>query len=471
MRYLIFIVISLGLLLSSISGTSVAVAFPSIIDSFGTNLITAGWVISIYQIALTIMMPLMGKLSDIIGRKTTFILCVVMFIVGSFLSAIAPSIGVLIAARFIQAIGGGGFMPSATGIISEEFPESRQKAIGLFSSIFPIGQLLGPNIGGWLISKFSWRSVFWINIPFGIVVLMLSIFLLRKDNKVGGKIDFKGATYLSVFLSALLAGLSVIGSSINATSITIASLLIIGSGIFFVLFVKEEKSSSEPILDFEVLKSPPFAAANIFNFIYGMGIIGVMSLIPTFAVTVYDMNVFESGFILTPRSIAMIVTSFLVSLYLDKWGYRWPMIFGTVVTTISLILLGIEPHNLELFGFSIGNMSIMLTIMAIAGLGVGASAPASNNACIELMPERVATITGVRGMFRQSGGAISMTIATIVLHQFTNLASGFKVIFIALAILTVLSIPVIFIMPSSSKPTRMASKIDLNEACEMKSNY
>ncbi|HRT68180.1 MAG TPA: MFS transporter, partial [Bacteroidota bacterium] len=125
MRYLIFIVISLGLLLSSISGTSVAVAFPSIIDGFGTSLITAGWVISIYQIALTIMMPLMGKLSDIIGRKVTFILCVLMFIIGSFLSAIAPSIGILIIARFIQAIGGGGFMLSATGIISEEFPESR----------------------------------------------------------------------------------------------------------------------------------------------------------------------------------------------------------------------------------------------------------------------------------------------------------------------------------------------------------
>ncbi|HRS01644.1 MAG TPA: MFS transporter, partial [Bacteroidota bacterium] len=120
MRYLIFIVISLGLLLSSISGTSVAVAFPSIIDGFGTSLITAGWVISIYQIALTIMMPLMGKLSDIIGRKVTFILCVLLFIIGSFLSAIAPSIGILIIARFIQAIGGGGFMPSATGIISEE---------------------------------------------------------------------------------------------------------------------------------------------------------------------------------------------------------------------------------------------------------------------------------------------------------------------------------------------------------------
>jgi len=471
MRYLIFIVISLGLLLSSISGTSVAVAFPSIIDGFGTSLITAGWVISIYQIALTIMMPLMGKLSDIIGRKVTFILCVLLFIIGSFLSAIAPSIGILIIARFIQAIGGGGFMPSATGIISEEFPESRQRAIGLFSSIFPIGQLLGPNIGGWLISKFSWRSVFWINIPFGLIVLILSIFLLRKDNKVGGKIDFKGATYLSVFLSSFLAGLSIIGNSINTTSITIASLLIIGSGIFFVLFVKEEKSSSEPILDFEVLKSPPFAAANIFNFIYGMGIIGIMSLIPTFAVAVYDMNVFEGGFILTPRSIAMIVTSFLVSLYLDKWGYRWPMIFGTVVTTISLILLGIEPHNLELFGFSIGNMGIMLTIMAIAGLGVGASAPASNNACIELMPDRVATITGVRGMFRQSGGAISMTIATIVLHQFTNIGTGFKAIFIALAILTMLSIPVIFVMPSSSRPKRVSSKIDLNEACDVKSNY
>lgn len=463
MRYVVFIIISLGLLLSSISGTSVAVAFPSIIGSFKTSLITAGWVLSIYQIALTIMMPIMGKLSDIIGRKTTFLLCLVMFIIGSFLSAIAPSIGVLIGARFIQAIGGGGFMPSATGIISEEFPDSRQKAIGMFSSIFPIGQILGPNLGGWLIAKFDWRSVFWVNIPLGFIVLILSFFLLRKDGKEGGKIDYKGAIYLAVFLSSFLAGLSVIGNTINTLSITIASLLIIMSVIFFILFIKEEKSSSNPILDIEIIKNPPFAAANTFNFIYGMGIIGVMSLIPTFAMLVYDMNVFESGFILTPRSIAMILTSFLVSLYLDKWGYRVPMIFGTIVTAISLILLSIEPHNIEFLGLTIGNMGIMLIIMAISGLGVGASGPASNNACIELMPERVATITGVRGMFRQSGGAISMTITTIVLHQFANIGEGFRVIFIALALLTLLSIPVIFMMPSSSKPKIITAQIGIDK--------
>ena len=122
--------------------------------------------LSIYQIASTIVMPLVGKLSDIIGRKLTFILCLLMYILGSFLSAIAPTIEVLIIARFIQAIGGGGFMPSAVGIAAEEFPESRQKAIGLFSSIFPIGQILGPNLGGWLVSILGWKSVFWINIPF-----------------------------------------------------------------------------------------------------------------------------------------------------------------------------------------------------------------------------------------------------------------------------------------------------------------
>lgn len=462
MRYIVFIIVSLGLLLSSISGTSVAVAFPSIIGSFKTSVITAGWVLSIYQIALTIMMPIMGKLSDIIGRKTTFLLCVIMFIFGSFLSAIAPSIGVLIAARFIQAIGGGGFMPSATGIIAEEFPESRQKAIGLFSSIFPIGQILGPNLGGWLIAKFDWRSVFWVNIPLGLFVLILSFFLLRKDTKVGGKIDYKGAIYLSVFLSSFLAGLSIIGNSISSFSIISTIILISVSVVFFIAFLKEEKTSPDPILDFEILKSKPFAAANAFNFIYGMAIIGVMSLIPTFAMVVYDMNVFESGFILTPRSIAMILVSFIVSMYLDKWGYRWPMIFGTIITAASLFMLGIEPHNIELLGMTFGNMSIMLIIMTISGLGVGASGPASNNACIELMPDRVATITGVRGMFRQSGGAISMTLTTIVLHQFVNIGNGFKLVFIGLGILTLLSIPVIFLMPSSSKH-HFSPEMDVSE--------
>ena len=450
MRYIVFIIVSLGLLLSSISGTSVAVAFPSIIGSFKTSVITAGWVLSIYQIALTIMMPIMGKLSDIIGRKTTFLLCVIMFIFGSFLSAIAPSIGILILARFIQAIGGGGFMPSATGIIAEEFPESRQKAIGMFSSIFPIGQILGPNLGGWLIAKFDWRSVFWVNIPLGLFVLILSFFLLRKDTKVGGKIDYKGAIYLSVFLSSFLAGLSIIGNAINTLSIISTIILISVSVMSFIAFLKEERTSLDPILDFEILKSRPFAAANSFNFIYGMAIIGVMSLIPTFAMAVYDMNVFESGFILTPRSIAMILISFIVSMYLDKWGYRWPMIFGTIITAASLFMLGLEPHNIELLGMTFGNMGIMLIIMTISGLGVGASGPASNNACIELMPNRVATITGVRGMFRQSGGAISMTLTTIVLHQFVNIGDGFKFVFIALGILTLLSIPIIFMMPSSS---------------------
>ncbi len=471
MQYIIFITVSLGLLLSSISGTSVAVAFPAIIESFHTSLITAGWVFTIYQIASTIVMPLIGKLSDIIGRKLTFILCLLMYILGSFLSAIAPTIEVLIIARFIQAIGGGGFMPSAVGIVAEEFPESRQKAIGLFSSIFPIGQILGPNLGGWLVSTLGWRSVFWINIPFGLIVLITSIFMLRKDDKVGGKIDFKGAVYMTVFLSSLLASLSVIGNTINGVSIAIASSLLIICIIFFILFIKQEISSKEPILDLEILKSPPFVAANIYNFIYGMAIIGVMSLIPTFAMDVYNMNVFESGFVLTPRSIGMIVSSFVVSMYLEKWGYRWPMIFGSIVTAFSLILLAIEPHNVEILGMAFGGMGIMLIIMTISGVGVGASAPASNNACIELMPDRVSTITGIRGMFRGSGGAISMTIATIILHQFANIGLGFKIIFMSLAALTLLTIPVIFMMPSASKPREIITpEIGFQEAKGMNSS-
>lgn len=151
-KYLIFATVSLVLLLSSISSTAVAVAFPQITSSFSASLILAGWVLSIYQLAATAVMPIAGKASDAFGRKFTLMLCLSLFTLGSLLCTIAPNIELLIFSRFIQAIGGGGFFPSATGLVADEFPRSRQQSIGLLTSIFAIGQIIGPNLGGWMIT-------------------------------------------------------------------------------------------------------------------------------------------------------------------------------------------------------------------------------------------------------------------------------------------------------------------------------
>ncbi|MDP2855531.1 MAG: MFS transporter, partial [bacterium] len=201
-RYLIFAVVGLVLLLFSISGTAVAVAFPVITSSFDASLILAGWVLNAFQLTSTITMPLAGKVSDAIGRKSTFLLSLSLWTVGSLLCAIAPNIELLILFRFIQGLGGGGFLPSAAGIVADKFPRARQQALGLFTSIMPIGQMSGPLQGAWLTTAFAWRSIFGFYIPLGGIALVASALLLRTGQKETTDIELVGA---GVFAGSLFA--------------------------------------------------------------------------------------------------------------------------------------------------------------------------------------------------------------------------------------------------------------------------
>jgi len=446
-RYIIFIVVSLSLLLVSISGTSVSVAFPNITAEFGASLILAGWVLSVNQLAGTVIMPLAGKAGDIFGGKRTFLLSIAIFTLGSLFSAIAPNIELLIAARFFQAIGAGAFLPLATSIISEYFPDSRQQAIGLFSSVFPIGMIIGPNIGGWLTEAFGWRSVFWLNIPLGICVFIFAFIFLKPGKTEGGKLDMTGAGLLTGMLSALLVGLSQIGSSRSAESWAIFLALLVLSVVLGYFFLRHERRTKEPIIDLEVLRGKPFQAANYFNLIYGAAVLGVMAFIPLYATSVFGMSTLASGLILTPRSVGQMLSSFVTSMSLPKWGYRWPMLIGTGFIILSLVLLGFEFSGMS----KLSGPVLLGVFMFITGIGSGAVAPAANNACIELMPNRIATITGVRGMFRQFGSALSIALTSLVLDNFLHINIGFKVVFFGLAVILVLSIPFIFAMPRSAK--------------------
>jgi len=436
LRYLIFATVSVALMLSSIAATSLVVAFPTIMAAFSVPIIIAGWMISIYQLGLTATMPIVGKVSDVLGKKFTLMTCLVLFISGSMFCALSPNIGWLIFFRLIQAIGGGGFMPAAVGIVAEEFPESRQKAIGLFSSIFPIGQIIGPNLGGWLVDSFGWRSVFWVNVPIGLVALLFSALLLHPDKKKGASIDVLGAFLVGGSLASLMLGLTLMGYK---AMLGLAWMMLSVAIVLALLLLRHEARVEDPILDIEVLKTKPFIAANVYNFVYGTAVIGVLSLIPTYAASVYGMSALECGLLLTPRSVGMIASSVMTSIFIVRWGYRWPMIVGSSATVVGLFFLGFEPKN----------TALLYVIMLVLGFGVGTASPAANNACIELMPQRAATITGVRGMFRQTGGAVSVTIATLVLHKIGDMALGFSAIFIGLAMAFMATMPLIFMMPKS----------------------
>jgi len=241
-RYLIFVSVGLGLLMYAIDSTVVAVAFPNFMKDLGSNVIWAGWTISIYLIAVTSVMPLMGKLSDGFGAKKVFLISLILFTTSSLACGLSPNIHSLVAFRFLQGVGGASFLPTAAGIVSNQFPEHRERAIGLFTSIFSIGGIIGPNLGGWIVSRYSWRYIFYINLPIGIVLIAL-IMILLEDSKILSRphIDFMGASCFFGGILFLMLGLNLIADDFSILSVFLTVVFLAISFSFLFLFFRQEK--------------------------------------------------------------------------------------------------------------------------------------------------------------------------------------------------------------------------------------
>ncbi|MDD5701856.1 MAG: MFS transporter [Dehalococcoidales bacterium] len=449
-KYLIFAVVSIGMLMAAISTTVVAVAFPQIVSAFDTTLIVAGWVFSVSQVAATAGMPLIGKISDAYGSKITFIMCIILFTVGSLLCAIAPNIILLIVFRLIQGLGIGGLLPVGTSVIAEEFSSRRQQYIGFLSSVYAIGTIFGPNLGGWLVTAFGWQSSFWIFVPFGILILIAIIILLPKNRGKASKLDLVGAGFLMVIISTFLAGISLMGNTEQGIPWTAVGLLFAAGVVLIIIFMRRQVRVINPIIDVEILQEKRFLAANVLNFILGLGLFAITSFIPLYAITIFGMSTFESGLIMTPRSIGVLIASALVSISLLRWGYRQPMVIGTIVTAATVGIMAIVNPETTIFGWQMNSFVLLGLILLVNGVAQGITLPAANNACIELMPERVGTITGVRGMFRQVGGAIGIATMTLALHNSSSIEQGFFLVLIGIGVLMLFSLPLIYMVPKNA---------------------
>ena len=370
-------------------------------------------------------------------------------------AGLAPNIYLLIVFRIIQGIGGGVFLPAATAMVSDAFGERRAPAIGLFGSIFPIGGILGPNIGGFIVDNFSWRWVFYVNVPVGVLLFLCGMAFLPKSNKSAHKnqkLDFVGT---GLFIGGVLAVLYGITNWANNPgrlgTMVMTWVLFTASLIFFSLFVWYENRISQPMIEIKLLRWRPFLAANIYNFIFGAVVFGFFSFIPYYAKVAYGMSAGQAGLILTPRSLAMVVTSAVVSIFIIRLRYRLPMIIGVVLISLSLFLLSRGYHDLSVFGFGLHNLVVLTLLILISGIGMGVANPASNNAALDLIPERVAAVAGVRGMFRVVGGIIGTAVVTLVLSYFPDKALGMQNIYLVFSVLILLVIPLVFLIPDRAR--------------------
>jgi EmrB/QacA subfamily drug resistance transporter len=456
-RYVFFVLAALSLMMFSIDGTIVAVAIPTMTRELHTNLALIGWTLTGYQLTQTVVLPLAGKLADNFGRFRVFLVCVFLFTLGSLLCGVAPNIYYLIVFRVLQALGGGGVLPSATGIIAQEFPDKRARMIGLFASIFPIGGVIGPNLGGFIIEHASWREVFLVNVPLGVIVLaMLARRVRQPERTVRAPIDVAGAALFAGAILCMLTALTLLGEDPSYWRTPPFWALLGAGALSLVAFVWQERRAADPILDPSVVLRRPFPAVNAYNFLFGASVFGFFSFIPYYATVQYGMTPAQSGAILTPRSLVMMATAAFASFLLLRFGYRLPMMGGMLLVASSLLLLSRGWTSLTIAGVELGPFVVLAIEVALAGLGMGLAAPASNNAALDLWPERAALITGIRGMFRSTGGVLGTALIVLWLEASPDKAAGMRTIFVVLAAVLLTTLPLALLIPDSARQRRVA---------------
>ena len=440
-RGLVFMIVALTLLMMSIDSTIVATILHALQHGLGTTVNWAGWTLTAYSFGFVVMLPISGRLSELYGRRRVFIGSVAVFTLASLLCGLADSIFALIALRALQAAGGAGFTPSATGIIVDHFGDARDRAVSLFGSIFPIGAMIGPIFGGLFVSYWTWRGVFFVNVPIGVAVIVLALRYIPPDRREGGKIrpgmDVSGMVLLGISLLAAMFAASYLGEgNARAWSPAVVVLLTI-SVVAMWTFFRHINHSMHPFIDPRLIYGPGFGPVNLINALYGGVTFGVVTLIPLYATNRYGIDALGSGLVLTAQGVAAIILSIVSALALRRTGHRLPIFVGGTTIAIGTLLLAVSPvAGIPPYAWLSGSAFLV-------GAGSGAINPASRNAGLQLAPEHSSTLAALRSMCLQIGSITAVSIATAILTSSGDPGGIQAWIYVVLALLLVAALPLI----------------------------
>jgi EmrB/QacA subfamily drug resistance transporter len=440
-RKLVFGIVSIGLFMASIDQTIVATALPDLEHDLNASVNWSAWTITIYALGQVIAMPIAGKLSDIYGRRTVFLVATVIFTISSLCCGFAGNIVLLLVPRFIQALGGGAFMPSATGIVSDHFGAERDRAVGMFTSILPVGGIIGPIIGGVFVTYWSWRGIFLVNVPIGVVLILLTLrYIPSSSARARDSIDIRGIGLLAVTIVTAMFGVSYLGSGeipldspifLCCEAVALAAL---------VAFVRHSRRHPAPFVSYRLLRGRGFGVMNLINFVYGAAALGFGALVPLYAEDRYRIAALGAGTLLTARAIGMIAIAGVAAMALRRTGYRLPMIVGFVILAGGLFMMAHTPAGLSSYAW-------LAIAAAVTGCGMGVSVPASNNASLQLAPDQVAAIAGLRGMFRQAGAISAVSVTTALVARSGQPGLVESRVFLAFAVLLVVILPLTYLVP------------------------